>query len=217
MVYKMGYWNLGGLGECVRLLLNVLGQDYEDEQIASPDDWFPTKFERGFDFPNLPYLDTGSFKLTESTAILEYLCHKHNSKLLGRNNAEKGTVAMLRNLLVEANTATRTLCFQQDDKAVVIEEQVTQLEKFEKYLGEKTWLIGENFTYIDLLYFEMIEFAEAISEGELESKLPKSFAHAERVRNLKQIKAYRGEGGKYKAEMTYNPPAFAKINATGLH
>ena len=33
---KMGYWKIRGLGEMVRLTLNYLKLDYEDEQIEDP-------------------------------------------------------------------------------------------------------------------------------------------------------------------------------------
>ena len=56
MAVEMGYWDIRGLGELVRLTLHYLEIEFIDKRMVTPDDWFPSKFERGLDFPNLPYL-----------------------------------------------------------------------------------------------------------------------------------------------------------------
>ena len=61
----------------MRIILNYLELEYEEDYILTDDDWFPTKFERGMAFPNLPYLYDGDHNQTETTAIIEYLCAKY--------------------------------------------------------------------------------------------------------------------------------------------
>ena len=135
----MGYWKIRGLGELVRLTLNYLKQDYEDEQFETPEQWFPTKFSRGIPFPNLPFLVDGDHKQTETTAIIEYLCAKYNPALLGTTPEERGTVSMLRNILMEANGKIRGLCYSQDSKDAVIKQAIESLTPVHEFMDGKKW------------------------------------------------------------------------------
>ena len=120
----MGYWKIWGLGELVRLTLNYLKLDYEDEQFETPEQWFPTKFNRGIPFVKIPFIVDGEHKQTETSAIIEYLCHKYKPELLGTTPEEKGTVAMLRNIFFENMGKISGMCYATDSR-----EAVTDLAK----------------------------------------------------------------------------------------
>ena len=49
----------------------------------------------GLDFPNLPYLIDGEFKLTESKSIMKYFCRKYEPKLLGTTPEEVASADMV--------------------------------------------------------------------------------------------------------------------------
>ena len=87
----------------MRTVLNYLELPYEEELFVVDDDWFPTKFSRGIDFPNLPFIIDGEHKQSETSAIIEYLCAKYKPELLGTTPEERGHVAMLRNIVMEGN------------------------------------------------------------------------------------------------------------------
>ena len=63
---KLGYWQIRGRGQILRLLLSYTGLPWEDVHYAGPEKWFGSgdKTKLGFDFPNLPYLIKADFKLT---------------------------------------------------------------------------------------------------------------------------------------------------------
>lgn len=79
MVLKCGYWNIRGLMQPVRLLLEYLEIPYDEKRYdckACDDgswnrsEWTDEKFQLGLEFPNLPWMideETG-IKLVQSDA-----------------------------------------------------------------------------------------------------------------------------------------------------
>ena len=56
------------------------------------------------DFPNLPFIQVGDYKQSETSAIMEFLCLKFEPNLVGWTPEEKGTVSQIKNVLWEAIT-----------------------------------------------------------------------------------------------------------------
>lgn len=69
---KLAYWDIRGLAQISRLLLSFFGVEFEDYHynLEKVDGWFKEdKLKLGLDFPNLPYLVSGDFNMSESGAI----------------------------------------------------------------------------------------------------------------------------------------------------
>ena len=79
MTYRLFYWAKRGRGEQVRLLLNELGQDYEDVHIPMSEEFLKIKKEGPgtLYFGSVPMLQDGDFKLVQGPAIMNYLGRKH--------------------------------------------------------------------------------------------------------------------------------------------
>ena len=63
-----------------------------------PGDWFAIgdKEKLGLDFPNLPYLINGDFKLTESMAIANYIIRRSGkTELLGKGIEDQAKIEMV--------------------------------------------------------------------------------------------------------------------------
>ena len=96
-VPKLGYWDIQGLGQAIRMLLTYLEIEYEDivyDNTTRETTWMKEiKPNLGLEFPNLPYYMEGDFKITQSLAILRYLGKKHG--MYGKTDEEYAKIDML--------------------------------------------------------------------------------------------------------------------------
>ena len=118
----LGYWKIRGLAEPIRILLHYLEIDYKEDLYEfgpapdyNLDSWYNVKFKLGLDYPNVPYLFDENFKLTESGAILRYLCGKYKPELLGETLKEKAIVDMSVGVLWDLWNAKARLMYQGKD------------------------------------------------------------------------------------------------------
>ena len=88
----LGYWAIRGLASQIRYQLVYLGVDYQEdiyEQGDAPEFsracWTDKKETLGLTFPNLPYYIDGEMRLTETLAIMKYICNKYGPELLGKD------------------------------------------------------------------------------------------------------------------------------------
>ena len=63
------------------------------------------------DYPNLPYIIDGDFKLTESAAVTMYICDKWCPALMGTNVAERSRIIQLQCVLKDYVTGFMSLAF----------------------------------------------------------------------------------------------------------
>ena len=89
---KIAYWKLRGAAAMLRYQMAYMGADYEMIEYECGDGpefsraaWNDVKPTMGMNFPNLPYVVEGDFKIAESTAVHRYLADKFKPGLLGTN------------------------------------------------------------------------------------------------------------------------------------
>lgn len=90
MAIEIGYWNLRGLVGFIKLISEYTGEtiDWTWYDINSErEKWAKDKTDilpqKGFYFPNLPWMIDGNIKLTQSLAILKHIARKHH--LVGKD------------------------------------------------------------------------------------------------------------------------------------
>ena len=122
----LGYWKIRGLAASIRYQLEYCGVNYdmkEYEQGNGPDfsrqNWLDEKFNLGLDFPNLPYLIDGDFKITETFAIHKYLADKFDPSLLGENAEQVGVVNMLAGVIQDIKNGVTRPCYSGDKEAAM--------------------------------------------------------------------------------------------------
>ena len=113
----------------------------------------------------MPYFldaDTGE-SLTESLAILKYICYKYNPDLLGKQPGEKGYIEMLLNNLKGLENNIIGLVF---DKSGFEQRRAKEIAKWEVDLNGlhstvqrhgQSFLSGTNVRACDFLFYEVSE------------------------------------------------------------
>lgn len=193
----IGYWNIraGPRGNINRHIMAFSGVDYEDKRYElSTDEWANNdKKNLGLDFPNLPYVIDGDFKLTESKAVSIYLCEKYAPSLLGTTPEDHAHAHMLHEIIYDCFMQPITIAFRQDDpKDAVLAKFYELLPPIVDFLGDKNFFLGTDCGLPDLLMFEMSETINTISGNhDLWTKFPTLEANYDRVCTIPNMAAYR--------------------------
>merc|ERR1712088_124538 len=172
----LAYWDIRGLAQPIRMLLEYAGAKYTDKRYNCGDapgfdlsDWTNVKFKLGLDFPNLPYLIDGNIKVTQSNAILRYLGRKFGFDGLSYNpdfdNLKPGYVAGL--------GAT--------------------LKKFSDFLGDRQFFSADYLTYPDFHMYEMLYSHLQLAPGEV-IKFSNLVGFIKRMEALPKIGAFLKSG-----------------------
>ena len=198
----LGYWNIRGLAESIRLLLHYLEIEYKEVLYdfgPAPDfkgdSWFNVKYTLGLDYPNIPYLIDGDFKMTESNAILRYICEKYKPELLGETLKERAFVNMAVGVLGDLNSAKGQLMYGGKDCPGNEQFKNTvknKLSDLNNLLGKNKFLAGEKITYADFLLDEIAESINDLLEP-IFDEYPNLKKHFDTICEIPSIKKYRAE------------------------
>ncbi|KAK2898589.1 hypothetical protein Q8A67_010007 [Cirrhinus molitorella] len=164
MAMKLGYWDIRGLAQPVRLLLEYTGTKYEEKLYSCGEApnydrscWLNDKDKLGLAFPNLPYLEDGDTKVVQSNAILRYIARKHN--LCGETEEEQMRVDILENQAVDFRNGFAQLCYGDFDKnkSCYNEKLSGTLKQFSDFLGDRKWFAGGKITFVDFIMYELLD------------------------------------------------------------
>jgi len=191
------YWDIRGLAQPIRLLLEYTGTEYEDKQLACgpPPDfdrsvWYDTKFSMGLDFPNLPYYKDEDVSLTQSNAILKHIARKNN--LVGSTAKDQALADMAADQIMDMRNGFVRLCYSsryEDLKDDYMKNLPKTLKLFSDFLGTKSWLVGESITYPDFHLYEMLDQHKAMKPDCLK-EFTNLEVYCERFEKLEAIEKY---------------------------
>ena len=143
------------------------------------------------DFPNLPHIIDGDFKVSETCAVHQYIAHKYKPELLGRNPAECAKVAQMWNVANDTIFGAMGGLFGNPSREENGRVFIEKLGPLVASLGNNKWLVNNNLSIIDFMLFEFIEMANALcGNNKAFSVYPTLQAYHERVRNLPGMKQY---------------------------
>ncbi|XP_077983081.1 glutathione S-transferase Mu 1-like [Glandiceps talaboti] len=197
MSMLLGYWNIRGLGQAIRLVLEYTGVDYTEKRYDygpapdySKDAWLNEKYNLGLDFPNLPYLIDGDVKLTQTHAILVYLARKTN--LLGTNENEMRRADLVYGRWGDFRMLMGGYFTDPDWESAEKREEFLKklkvtLEELSSFLGDNPWFAGDNITYPDFMLYEYFARIRQFDDKQLPSNVK---VFLDRVEALPAIAKY---------------------------
>lgn len=208
----IGYWNIRGLAEPIRLMLEYAGVDYEDKryccQMEPPYDrsaWVDVKPKMGLDFPNLPYLIDGDVKVTESWAVMKYIARKHD---MLPAEGEEHLGDMLQGVVGDFRKSFSAMCYT-DFKGQCDEYfgkiLPGKLDLFEAFLAKHEWIAGSKLTYVDFALCEILNVMQLANTTALDGH-KRVKAYVNKFEKLTNVKAYR-ESKRFKKMPCNNPMA----------
>jgi len=198
----LGYWNIRGLAQAIRYVLEYSGIPWEDKRFNygpapeySRHEWLDHKKTLTMSLPNLPYFinPNDGTSISQSKAIMHHLARKF--KLDPKNEKDKIRVEImeyeiedLRNTFVEA-------CYS--DSFEKNKEELTKkcekfLERISGFLEDNTnskWTV-EKLTYVDFFMFEMFDVLK-IFNADLFAKLTRINEFMAEFEKLEKIAEYR--------------------------
>lgn len=197
----LGYWPIRGLAERIRLLLEYFGLQYEQVFYleSNEDQWFKEdkpKLLASNPALNLPYLLDGDKVISESTAILIYLCHRQKRlDLLGRNAEEQVLLATAFGVYKDFHPNLARMVYETNPKDTWEEALKAFSEKADVYLKKLSGLLdGKEYlagglTYID---FILADFFQALRQmnPNLFTNYPNLLQLQERVWALPELTGY---------------------------
>ncbi|GFU01737.1 glutathione S-transferase Mu 1 [Trichonephila clavipes] len=209
----LGYWDARGMAEPIRYLLRYKKADFEDKRyVVKADDWQKEKYSLELDFPNLPYYIDGDMKLTQSVAILRYLARKYGMD--GKNVEEKHIISMIEQQIMDFRANLKNLVFSENyenDKEEFIKDLPKQYQLWEKFLGDRKYIAGDEITYVDFQVYEIFDFYRIFHPSTFEC-FPTMKAFHDRIKNLPEIKHYTSSSA-YRIWPLFGP--MAKFGGSG--
>lgn len=190
----VAYWGIRGRADGIRTLLRHLGVDFEDKMYTSPEEWGADKASLPMQFPNLPYYKDGDIFHSETIPIYRTICRKYKPELLGQTLAEQSRAdALLTPLDAGFSKFISDFLFPQNYAEKAEEAKayaVSQLEQFEKVLGDNNFIAGSNPTYADFMLLSGINLFRFFDESLVTGKVAEYRA---RVLALDNVQAAQDE------------------------
>jgi glutathione S-transferase len=194
---KLGYWKIRGLASNIRFQLAHSGVAYENvfyEVTDAPElsgaEWTDQKYKLGLDFPNIPYVIDGDFKLTETIEIHKYLADKYQPELLGRDAETRAHLGMLSFHIIHLKMSVITPCYVCGDRQKITDAYRAELPAILSFKGDKKFIGSEHVSYLDFYFFELLQMLVFVSEGGILKEFPVLAEFNETMKQLPGLKEY---------------------------
>ena len=164
---RIGYWDIRGLVEPIRMILHHNNVPYKFENFFMDPkmgkfhpSWQEGKLKLGLDFPNLPYYIDKDVTISQSGAILKYVGKKYG--LAGQTPQEEAKIDEIADVIkLELHYFFFLTCYSGDRFETMKEFAIAQarqvFKQFDVFLGDKEWLFGSDMKYPDFHLWSMLD------------------------------------------------------------
>ncbi|OXU20371.1 hypothetical protein TSAR_005884 [Trichomalopsis sarcophagae] len=191
--YKVTYFNIKGLAEPIRFLLNHGGVDFVDERM-NEEDW--KRIKPTTPFGQVPILEVDGKKINQSTAICRYLAKQFG--LTGKDDWENleidATVDTINDMRVKITSPHYEKVAEAKAQKIEQAKQVVPfiLERLEEQVKRNGGhFVGGKLTWADLYFVSLLDmFNFRSGEGDILKNKPHLKALEQKVLQLPNIKAW---------------------------
>jgi len=160
----LGYWNIRGFAQQIRLELTYLKVDFEDKQYPfgpapdySKEAWLNDKETLGLEFPNLPYYLDGDAKVTESKAILKYIARTRGPALVPSTPEGLAKADMVEGVAHDVQRQLVTLTYAPAGTADTLAVDLApKFQQLNAYLTKNKYAAGDKISYEDFFLYEVL-------------------------------------------------------------
>jgi len=194
----LAYWDIRGLVEPIRLMLEHSKVDYEQKDyVCGPAPgfdkscWFDVKETLGLSFPNLPYYIDGDVKISESWAIMRHIARK--TGLLPDSEVACALADQAQGVVQDFRMSFVMMCYRpgfEENKAAFFKQLPAKLSRFDAYLKSNKWLSGSKLTYVDFAFAEILDQLQ-LMETEVFEKYPFISEYLKTFMKMENVASYR--------------------------
>ncbi|XP_072745803.1 uncharacterized protein [Anoplolepis gracilipes] len=190
--HKLIYFNITGLGEPIRFLLNQSGIKFEDVRVEI-EDW--PKLKPSMPMGQIPVLEVDGKQYNQSKAISRYVAKKGN--LYGSNELEAMEIDATVDNIDDMRLALSTYYWEKDPvfkeklKQIAFEKWPFFLDKLEAQVKKNGgYFVNGKLSWADLLWTAYSDYLTVVLSEDPNKNHPELKKLVEKVRALPNIKAY---------------------------
>lgn len=193
----LGYWDIRGLGNPIRLLLEYAGAEYVEKlyKCGPPpeferNEWLQDKANLGIKCANLPYIIDGDVKIAQSGVIMRYLGRKFN--LVGKTESEQLDVELMADQVRDYFMQYVAIVYNPEFlkvKEEYLKNLSGNLQQLSKMIEGRKFVAGDYVTYVDFILFEFLDSQLYLVPGLLKD-YPVLEEYHKRVMSLEPIDKY---------------------------
>ena len=199
---ELGYFEVGGRAQGLRMLLHCLKADYKNRFFKNDEEVLAAFQVLRPDFGGMPYLKDQDFVMSDVKTIAQYVSAKMGRpEMMGKSGVDRakhlellGVLSDLEEMLFKVISAQGEHRQLYDSLEAVINYKVAKLGRF---LGDKGFLLGY-FTFADIETFCFLEILDRatrrLGKGSLFDREKNLKAHADRVRSLEGVRDFLESG-----------------------
>ena len=138
----------------------------------------------------MPYMIDGETRLTDTLAIMVYICHKFAPELLGETSEDYGKALLAYYHLKEVKSAITGACYVGANPEQLKVICKAKMQPIVAFLGKKDFFMGENITFLDFILLEMIDFVQFLTNDEFCAENKSMARYLKRMKGKAKIKKF---------------------------